>query len=245
MIFSHGFGCDQNMWRYIFPRFIEDYKIVLYDHVGAGNSELAAFDYQKYNTLEGYAADLLEICQELEIYDAVLVGHSVGAMIGVLSAIAQPERFSKLILITPSPCYLNQNDYYGGFDFSTIEGMLQHMKLDYADWSGIYASFIMGNPDNPSLAEELAYSFCHTDAAIAQHFARVTFLSDNRKDLNKLKTKSLILQCSNDAIAPEEVGEYMQKHLANTTLVKLKATGHCPNLSAPLETIAAMENFLF
>jgi len=244
MIFAHGFGCDQNMWRYLYPGFLDNYKIVLYDHVGAGNSDTSAYDQNKYSSLNGYATDLLEICRELDLYDAIFVGHSVGAMIGILSAIAEPERFAKLILITPSPCYVNQDDYYGGFDYSTVDLMLQHMNSNFMDWSGTFASFIMGNPDSPSLAEELAYSICHTDVSIAKHFARVTFLSDNRLDLPKLKTKSLILQCADDSIAPEEVGLYMQTQLTDTTLVKLKATGHCPNLSAPLETAAAIQNFL-
>lgn len=244
MMFSHGFGCDQNMWRYITTRFMKDYKIVLFDHVGSGNSDLAAYDPDKYSTLKGYADDVVEICQELALEDVVLVGHSVGAMISILSAIQAPAYFSKLILIGPSPCYVNEQGYVGGFDRADIESMLDFMAVDYQDWTNTFSAFIMGNTDQPSLGLELAESFCRTDSTIAKQFARVTFLSDNRLDLPKLQQQCLILQCAEDMIAPAEVGTYMQSSLAQATLVSLQATGHCPNLSAPLETMAAMEAFL-
>jgi sigma-B regulation protein RsbQ len=244
MIFVHGFGCDQNMWRYITSRFLDTHKIVLLDNVGAGDSDTSAYDKIKYSSLNGYADDILEICRELNVYNSILVGHSVGAMIGILSAIKEPERFEKLVLIGPSPCYINDNNYIGGFDRDDVEAMLHYMETDYMSWSGTFASFIMGNTDKPSLGEELANSFCNTDSEIAKHFARVTFLSDNRPDLPYLQTKSLLLQCSQDMIAPEEVGTYLKSTIKNATLINLKATGHCPNLSAPLETIAAMETFL-
>ncbi|GGG08023.1 alpha/beta fold hydrolase [Pontibacter amylolyticus] len=244
LVFGHGFGCDQNMWRFVTPAFQQHYKIVLFDHVGAGNSDLAAYDTVKYNTLHGYATDILEIIDTLDLQDVIFVGHSVSAMMGVLSAIKTPALFSKLILIGPSPCYINDKNYIGGFDRADILSMLAYMEHDYTLWADTFAPLIMGNPDKPSLGEELIESFCNTDPDIARHFAHVTFLSDNRQDLPKLQTEALIMQCADDIIAPEEVGNYVHKAIKNSTLVHLKATGHCPNLSAPLEVIDTMENYL-
>ncbi|EJF11511.1 alpha/beta fold hydrolase [Pontibacter sp. BAB1700] len=244
LVFGHGFGCDQNMWRFVTPAFQQHYKIVLFDHVGAGNSDLAAYDIVKYNTLHGYATDILEIIDTLDLQDVIFVGHSVSAMMGVLSAIKIPALFSKLVLIGPSPCYINDKNYIGGFDRADILSMLAYMDRDYTLWADTFAPLIMGNPDKPSLGEELIESFCNTDPDIARHFAHVTFLSDNRQDLPKLQTEALIMQCADDIIAPEEVGNYVHKAIKNSTLVHLKATGHCPNLSAPLEVIDTMENYL-
>jgi sigma-B regulation protein RsbQ len=244
MIFAHGFGCDQNMWRWMTPAFENDYRIVLYDHVGAGNSDLTAYRSQKYRTLDGYAADLLEICAAEELTDVIFVGHSVSAMIGVLAAIQEPERFDRLILIGPSPCYVNDGDYVGGFARQDIDGLLEFLESNYMGWAAAMAPVIMANPDRPDLGAELTSSFCRTDPDIAREFARVTFLSDNRTDLAKLRTPSLVLQCSEDPIAPRAVGEYVHANLAESELRMLKATGHCPNLSAPEETIAAMKAYL-
>jgi sigma-B regulation protein RsbQ len=244
MIFAHGFGCDQNMWRLITPAFEQDYRIVLFDHVGAGSSELSAYDRAKYGTLEGYAGDLLEICETEGLTDAIFVGHSVSAMIGVLAAIREPARFDKLIFIGPSPRYVNDGDYVGGFSRQDIDGLLEFLDSNYMGWSAAMAPVIMGNPERPELGAELTSSFCRTDPEIARHFARVTFLSDNRSDLPKLRTPSLVLQCSDDAIAPLSVGQFVQAQLAESRLVIMKATGHCPNLSAPEETIAAMKSYL-
>ena len=244
MLFAHGFGCDQNMWRHVAPAFEDRYRIVLFDLVGAGGSDLAAYDRVKYSTLGGYAADVLEICRELELRDVVFVGHSVSAMIGVLAAVEEPERFDRLVLIGPSPRYINDGDYVGGFKHEDIEGLLDFLDSNHLGWSSTMAPVIMGNPDRPELGEELTNSFCRTNPDIAKHFARVTFLSDNRADLPTVRTKALILQCSQDAIAPEAVGRYMHQNLPGSEFVQLSATGHCPNLSAPEETIAAMEAFL-
>ncbi|MFT2008134.1 alpha/beta fold hydrolase [Pontibacter sp. 13R65] len=244
MVFSHGFGCDQNMWRFITPAFLTKYKIVLFDHVGAGSSDVSAYDKEKYSTLHGYAEDILQIYRELDITDSVFVGHSVGAMMGVLSSIKEPERFKKLILIGPSPCYINDEKYTGGFEYADIQSMLTFMETDYVGWAFAFAPIIMGNSNEPSLGEELAMSFCNTDFEIARHFAQVTFLSDNRLDLPLLTTHSLIMQCAEDTIAPSEVGEYLHHTIRNSTLVHLKAKGHCPNLSAPMETIETMEWYL-
>ena len=244
MMFAHGFGCDQNMWRFVAPAFEDEYKVILFDHVGAGRSDLSAYNRTKYSTLRGYADDVLEICRELDVTGGIYVGHSVSAMIGVLAAIKEPERFEKLVLVGPSPCYINDHDYVGGFAREDIEALLDSLESNYLGWSRTMAPAIMGNPDRPELGEELTNSFCRTDPEIANHFARVTFLSDNRADLPKLKTEALILQCSNDVIAPEAVGQYVHRVLDNSRLVVMQATGHCPNLSAPDETIAAMRTFL-
>ena len=242
MVFAHGFGCDQNMWRFVAPAFERSYRTVLFDHVGAGGSDLAAYDRNRYGTLEGYADDVLEICRELRLERAVFVGHSVSAMVGVLAAIKEPERFDKLVLI--GPCYINDGEYAGGFSREDILQLLESLDDNYLGWSSTMAPVIMGNPDRPELGTELTNSFCRMDPDIAKQFAKVTFLSDHRADLPKVKTPSLVLQCSNDVIAAEAVGEYVYRRLPHGQLVRLKATGHCPNLSAPEETVAAMKPFL-
>ncbi len=244
MVFAHGFGCDQHMWRFVAPAFEQDYKVIMFDYVGAGQSDLGAYDRAKYGTLDGYAQDVLEICRELNLMAVTFVGHSVSAMIGILAAIEEPERFERLVLVGPSPRYINAVDYVGGFERADIEGLLEFLDSNYLGWSSTMAPAIMGNGDRPELGQELTNSFCRTDPEIAKHFARVTFLSDNRSDLPKLQTKALILQCSEDLIAPESVGRYMHQSLPDSQFVLLKATGHCPNLSAPDETIAAMRAFL-
>jgi sigma-B regulation protein RsbQ len=244
MMFSHGFGCDQNMWRLIAPAFESTHRVVLFDHVGAGGSDASQYSKAKYSTLQGYVDDVLEICREAELSDVIFVGHSVSAMIGVLAAIQEPARFAKLVLVGPSPRYLDDEGYLGGFKRGDIEGLLDSLDANYLGWSTTMAPVIMGNPERPELGKELANSFCRTDPEIARNFARVTFLSDNRKDLPRLRTPSLILQCSSDVIAPLAVGDYLQRNLANSKLVVMKATGHCPNLSAPEETIAAVKAFV-
>ena len=244
MLFAHGYGCDQNMWRFITPAFYDDYKIVLFDHIGFGNSDVLSYSKERYASLRDYATDVLEICQELELQDVIYVGHSVSAMIGVLAAIQEPERFSKLILICPSPSFINDGDYVGGFTREAIDGLLQSLESDYLGWANTIAPVIMGNEDRPELSQELAGSFCKSHREIATDFAHLTFLSDNRQDLPQVKSDTLILQCSEDAIAPVAVGEYVNKHIAGSKLVLLDATGHCPNLSAPAATIAAIKSFL-
>jgi sigma-B regulation protein RsbQ len=244
ILFAHGFGCDQNMWRFIAPDFEDDYKVVLFDHVGAGHSALAAFDRTKYRTLEGYAQDVLEICKELDLTDVTFVGHSVSSMIGVVAAVQQPERFSNLVLVGPSPRYINDGEYKGGFERQEIDGLLEMLDANYLGWASTMAPAIMGNADRPELANELHSSFCRTDPQIAKFFARVTFLSDNRSDLKKVQARTLVLQCSNDMIAPLPVGEFVHREIPGSTLVILRATGHCPNLSAPAETSAAIRKFL-
>lgn len=244
IMFAHGFGCDQNMWRYVYPAFQDNYTTVLFDHVGAGNSDLSAYSFQKYDELEGYAEDIVEITKELNIKDAVFVGHSVSAIMGLIAANKAPDIFKSLILIGPSPSYINQGDYIGGFSSSEIDELLESMNNNHLGWSMAMAPVIMGNPEREELGKELANSFCKTDPEIAKHFAKTTFLTDKRDILQHTKVPVLILQCSNDIIAPLEVGHYMHKQIKNSKLVVMKATGHCPNLSAPEETIAAIRSFL-
>ena len=244
MLFAHGFGCDQSMWRFVWPAFGERYRIVLFDHVGYGGSDATAFDPRRHSSLEGYANDVVAICDELDLDRLVFVGHSVSAMIGVLAAIARPERFARLVLVGPSPRYLDDEGYVGGFSEEDIAGLLESLESNYLGWSSAMAPVIMGNPDRPELSEELTNSFCRTDPAIAAAFARATFLGDNRRDLERVHTPTLVLQSSDDVIAPLPVGEYVHDRLPDSRLVLLDAVGHCPNLSAPDETIAAIERFL-
>jgi sigma-B regulation protein RsbQ len=244
MMLAHGFGCDQNMWRFVWPAFADRYRIVLFDHVGAGGSDVGAFDEHRYATLQGYADDVLAICAELDLRDVVFVGHSVSAMIGVLAAATAPERFSRLVLVGPSPRYLDDDGYRGGFSREDIDGLLESLSRNYLGWSSVMAPMIMGNADRPALGEELTNSFCRADPDIAAHFARTTFLADNRADLARIRIPSLVLQCSDDVIAPEVVGQYVHAHLANSQYALLDATGHCPNLSAPEETVTAIDAFL-
>jgi sigma-B regulation protein RsbQ len=244
MVFAHGFGCDQHMWRLMSPAFEADYKVVLFDHVGAGRSDVAAYDREKYGTLDGYATDVLELCEALALDDVIFVGHSVSAMIGVLAAKRQPGRFAALVLVGPSPRYLDAEGYVGGFSQQDVTELLDALDSNYLGWSSTMAPAIMGNPDRPALGAELTNSFCRTDPAIASQFARVTFLSDNRDDLPSVAVPTLILQCSDDIIAPTAVGDYVHARIAGSELVRLNATGHCPNLSAPDETAAAVLDFL-
>jgi sigma-B regulation protein RsbQ len=243
-MFAHGYGCDQNMWRAVVPFFEADYKIVLFDYVGAGQSDPSAFHRTRYSTLNGYASDILEILDELGLTNVNFVGHSVSSMIGALAAIRRPELFENLIMVGPSPCYINDGDYVGGFARNDIEGLLDMLDKNHTGWSAMMAPIIMGNADRPDLAAELEASFCRTDPIFAQHFARVTFLSDNRADLKNVLTKTLILQCNQDSIAPASVGEYVHRCLPNSELVIMEATGHCPHLSAPGVVSKAIQAFL-
>jgi sigma-B regulation protein RsbQ len=244
MLFAHGFGCDQHMWRHVAPAFAADHRVVLFDHVGAGGADPAAWDPKRYASLDGYATDVLEICAALDLTGVVFVGHSVSAMIGVLAAGREPDRFAKLVLVGPSPRYVDDEGYRGGFSREDIEGLLESLDSNFLGWSSAMAPVIVGNPDRPELGEELTNSFCRTDPEIARHFARVTFLSDNRADLAGVRAPALVLQCADDVIAPAAVGEYVHAQLPGSTLVRMQATGHCPNLSAPDETIAAIRAFL-
>ncbi|WP_022824544.1 alpha/beta fold hydrolase [Hymenobacter norwichensis] len=244
MVFVHGFGCNQQMWQLIAPDFAADYRVVLLDLVGAGRSDLAAYDPTHYSSLDAHAEDVLAVLRALHLHDVVLVGHSVGAVIAMLAAIEEPDRVAQLVLVSPSPRYLNDVNYTGGFEPADINELLEDMGNNYLGWSGAFAPIVMSHSDRPELAAELNSSFCSTDPAIAQHFARVTFLGDNRADLPLVHTPSLIIQCAHDVIAPAAVGTYMHRHLPDSTLVVLDTSGHCPHLSMPQATRAAIQNFL-
>jgi sigma-B regulation protein RsbQ len=244
MVFAHGFGCDQHMWRHVAPRFQGRFRVVLFDHVGAGASDLSAYDPVRYSSLDGYADDVLAICSELDLENVIFVGHSVSAMIGVLAAGKEPDRFAKLVLVGPSARYIDDGEYVGGFSEADISELLDSLESNYLGWSSAMAPVIMGNADRPQLGAELTESFCRTDPRIARQFARVTFCSDNRADLAAVTVPTLVLQCRQDVIAPVVVGEYVAAAIAGSQLVVLDATGHCPNLSAPDATAAAICDFV-
>ena len=244
MILAHGFGCDQHMWRFVAPAFEADLRVVLFDHVGAGGSDLAAYDPDRYGSLDGYADDVLAICRALDVSNGIFVGHSVSAMIGVLAAAREPRRIGKLVLVGPSPRYIDDGGYTGGFSREDIEELLESLESNFLGWSSAMAPVIMGNGDRPALGAELTESFCRMDPEIAARFARVTFMSDNRADLAAVRVPTLVLQCSDDAIAPRAVGEYVHGEISGSSFVQLAATGHCPNLSAPHETIDAIRAFI-
>lgn len=244
LVFAHGFGCDQNMWRLLAPVFARRYRTVCFDLVGSGQSDLSAYDRDKYGTLHGHADDVLDIVREFAEGPVVFVGHSVSAMIGMLAGIKDPQPFAAHIMLGPSPCYINDGDYVGGFRRADIDSLLETLEGNYLGWSSTMAPVIMGAPGQPELAEDLTNSFCRTDPDIAAHFARVTFLSDHRADLPKLAAPTLILQCSDDLIAPREVGEYMHRTLPDSILRIIENVGHCPHLSAPSASIDAMDEFL-
>ncbi|WLQ43230.1 alpha/beta hydrolase [Streptomyces laculatispora] len=245
VMLAHGFGCDQNMWRRVVLALERDFRVVCFDHVGSGNSDLSSWTPQRYSSLDGYVEDILEICRELALGPVTFVGHSVSAMMGVLAAVREPEHFAGLVLLAPSPCFIDDPaaGYRGGFSAADIDELLESLDANYLGWSGAMAPVIAGNPERPELGEELTKSFCATDPEIARVFARVTFLSDNRADLAKVKVPTLVAQCSDDAIAPPEVGAFIHAQITGSRLVTLNATGHCPQLSAPEETAEAIAAF--
>jgi sigma-B regulation protein RsbQ len=244
IIFSHGYGCDQNMWRFITPAFEKEYHIILFDHVGSGKSDENQYDFTKYNSLEGYAEDVIELIEELALEKVIFVGHSVSSMIGLLSAAKRPDLFQSLVMVGPSPCYINNGDYYGGFSEQDIDELVETLESNYLGWSSFITPVIAGNPDKPEFAEELHNSFCRMNPNIAKHFAKVTFLSDNRMDLSTVSIPTLVLQCHPDAIAPVKVGEYVYQNLQNGSYIQLDASGHCPHLTAPEQTIKAIKAYL-
>jgi len=245
MLFVHGFGCDQNMWRLLTPHYERRYRLILVDLTGSGNSDLSAYDKRKYASLQGHADDMCEVLREVVPGErAIFVGHSVSAMIGLLAHVAHPDMFRSQVMVGPSPCYVNDGDYFGGFGRGDIDSLLEAMESNYLGWSSNMAPAIMGAPSHPELAEELKNSFCRTDPDIAKHFARVTFLSDHRADLPKLNAPALILQCSDDLIAPQAVGEYMARTMPQATLRVIENQGHCPHLSAPSASVEAIDEFL-
>lgn len=244
IMFAHGFGCSQEIWQEVAPQFAEHYRVVLFDHVGAGRSDVTAYDSGKYDALHGYADDILEIIAELDLREVIFVGHSVSAMMGVLAANREPDRFARLVLVGPSPRYINDGDYVGGFEPEDVRSLLDALDLNYLGWSSQLAPAIMGNPDRPELGESLTASFCSIDPAIAQHFAHVTFLSDNRRDLRRVTVPTLVIQCSDDIIAPLPVGSYVHREIPGSTLVVIPAKGHVPSLSEPAQVVAGIRAYL-
>jgi sigma-B regulation protein RsbQ len=245
MLLAHGFGCDQSMWRLVIPEFSNDYRVVTFDYVGWGKSDLRAYDADRYGRLDGYAQDLLDVCAALDLRDVIFVGHSVSGTIGVLAANREPERFSHLVMISPSPRYVNDPpDYVGGFERTDLEGLFEMMERNYIGWASLMGTTVMQNPERPELSEELTNSFCSTDPKIARRFAEATFYADNRADLPLVSVPSLVMQCSQDVIAPEVVGEYVHRNLPGSTLRVLSATGHCPHVSHPDETIQVIKEYL-
>lgn len=244
IMFAHGFGCDQNMWRYITPAFENDYKIILFDYVGCGLSDISSYNYERYISLNGYAQDIIDVCKELDLKDIIFIGHSVSSMTGIIAVNQFPEIFSSMVLIGPSPCYINEDGYQGGFDEKDLRDLMDVMERNYLGWASFLAPVVMQNENRPELSKELEGSFCSTDPLITKRFAEATFFSDNRRDLSKIKLPTLILQCSEDAIAPDFVGEFTSKNISGSKIVKMEATGHCPHLSHPAETIEEIKKFL-
>jgi sigma-B regulation protein RsbQ len=244
LLFGHGFGCDQHTWRSVSPAFEKNFKVVLFDYVGAGKSDLNAYDINRYNSLEGYARDVIEICHELELENVVFIGHSVSSMIGLLALKEVPALFKKIVFIGPSPHYLNEPGYNGGIDQADLEELLEVMDSNYMGWSQMVAPSIMGNPERPELGRDLANSFCAMDPVIARQFARVTFLSDNRKDLAYLSIPSLTIQCQDDFLTSEYIAEYINQHIIDNEIILLKSSGHCPHLSDPKAVIKAIKSFI-
>jgi sigma-B regulation protein RsbQ len=244
IVFAHGFGCDQAMWRWVAPAFEAQYKVICFDHVGCGRSDRTAYRRQRYESLEGYADDLYELCVALDLRRVILVGHSVSAMIAALAVRRDPARFERLVMVGPSPRYINDEGYTGGFDRRDVDELLDLMESNHVEWSQQLAPFAMGNPDRPELAREFANNLCNMDPFIARQFARVTFLSDYRALLPEIRLPTLIMQCTADAIAPIAVGEYMHAWIPDSRYVLMKATGHLPHLSAPQETVEVIMTWL-
>ncbi len=244
VMFAHGFGCSQETWSLIAPRFEADHRVVLFDHVGAGGSDWSAYDRTRYGELDGYARDVEEILDAIGAQDVVFVGHSVSAMIGVLAANLNPDRYRGLVLVSPSPRYINDGDYAGGFEHADIDALLDSLDANYLGWSRQTAPMIMGTPDRPTLGDRLSDSFCSVDPEIARHFARVTFTSDNRRDLGRVSVPTLVLQCRDDVIAPVAVGRYVHAAIAGSRFEMLDTTGHVPILSAPDDVAFHVRRFL-
>ncbi|MBJ7472898.1 MAG: alpha/beta hydrolase, partial [Solirubrobacteraceae bacterium] len=246
MVFAHGFGCDQGMWRFVAPAFEATHRVILFDHMGFGLSDLSGYQPERYETLDGYVDDVLRIFEELALEDVIFVGHSVSSMIGAVAARRSPSHFAKLVMIGPSPRYVDDpaTGYEGGFSAQDIGELLEAVNSNYHGWAVESAPAIMGNPEQPSLSDELAETFCRASPDIALRFAKATFLGDNRADLPLVPVPTLVLQCANDLIAPEAVGRYVAAAVPRSQFQQLDASGHCPNLSAPAETIAAIKAFV-
>lgn len=242
VLFAHGFGCDQSMWRHVATPLSAHGRVALFDHVGAGQSDTDAYDPAKYATLHGYAADVIEICDALECGPLVFVGHSVSATIGVLAAAARPDLFAKLVLVCPTPRFSNADDYHGGFAEADIDELLDLLDKNHLDWSALMSPVVMG-PGAEAHETEWRDSVCRLDPAIAKDFARVTFKSDHRNDFAKVATETLLIECAEDALAPPEVGAFVHAAMPNSRRFILSTTGHCPHMSAAGDVIDALADF--
>lgn len=244
LVFAHGFGCDQQMWRFVAPAFEASHRVLLFDHIGCGKSDMSAYDHQRHATLDGYADDVVAILDAAGLDDVAFVGHSVSAMIGVLASLRSP-RITRLVMVGPSPRYLNDApDYVGGFERSDIDTLMDLMESNMLGWASFLAPVVMGQAGGPALSDELRDSFCAADPYITRRFAAATFLADNRADLPRVRVPALVIQCSDDAIAPRAVGEYVHRHLPHSTLRVIEASGHCPHMTHPAETTALIREYL-
>lgn len=244
ILFAHGFGCDKSMWRQVAPAFEDDYKVVTFDLTGAGGSDLSAYDFEKYADLRAHAEDILRICDELKLDDVILVGHSISASIATLAANVQPGRFRTLVLVAPTPSFIDDENYKGGFSRQDIEGLTEMVDANYLGWSQQMAPTIAGQAPGEPAADDLTQSFCRTDPQIAKHFARVTFFADCREDMKRLSTPSLILHCDDDPLVPMDVADWMRENIPQSHLEVLAVTGHCPHMTAPDQTIKAIRRYL-
>lgn len=245
VLFAHGYGCDQTVWQRVRPAISALTTTVAFDITGAGLSDLSHFQpHGRHSSLEGYACDLIEVCEALDTRSITLVGHSVSAIIGVIAAVKKPDLFDSLVLVAPSACYLNLRDYQGGLDEQQLAGLMELMGSNFSNWADVVTPIIMGNPDRPALATELSHSFCRWNEAAAKHFAYLTFMSDCRSYLPLVKPDCLIIECIDDAIAPRSAVAHLHGALPRSAAVKLQAQGHCPHVSAPQETAQAITRHL-
>ncbi|WP_334063868.1 alpha/beta fold hydrolase [Alteromonas genovensis] len=245
LLLAHGFGCDQRMWDHLIPYLENDYKIVLFDYVGCGQSDLSAFDKKRYSQLSGYAKDVEEICDALSLSNVIFIGHSVSSTIGMHAAIERPDLISKLIMICPSPCFLNlPPDYMGGFEKDDLEELINLMDKNYLGWASYFAPLVVGEGHDESVKQEMEDSFCSTDPSYAKPFAKATFFADDRYLMPKLGTPTLILQSQDDSLASVEVGRYMNKAIEHSKLIVLEAKGHCLHMTTPEQVACAIGEFL-
>lgn len=244
IVFAHGFGCDQSVWRDVAPAFCKDYRVVLFDYVGSGNSDKEAYSIERYESLRGYSQDIIDICDAMDLKNIAFVGHSVSGMIGALASIERPDLMEQMIMIGPSPYYLNEPGYSGGFDKTDVDALLDMMEINFREWAKYLAPVAMGEAAEPDMTKSFENTLCSNDPNIARKFAEVTFTSDSRDVLGEVKTPTLILQTQYDAIAPVEVGQYIHANIPSSELVLMEATGHNPHISYPEETVACISAYL-
>ncbi len=244
LVFSHGFGCDKTIWRFVAPAFEDRYRTLVFDHAGNGES-VDAWDPARHASLAGYAQDLLEVLDDAGLEEVVCVGHSIGSIIMMLAAIAQPHRFSKLFFLCPSPRFLNDPpDYRGGFERGDLEGLFQLMESNHFGWAQFLAPLAIGEQNPVALTREFEQSLRALEPRIAQHFARLVFHVDVRDRLQDVRSPSVIVQCQADSIVPVEVGRWMHRHLNGSELLELEASGHCPHVSHANDVIAIIRGRL-